>query len=138
MHPNPAPPESDLALLLKQGTDYAESAMRKLGHVPLRSSPSLQSEVCNSFPARWRTNGRRSEFANTARLVCADYEARAALLVLESWMKVVPLGQPHDPDELPSEALDRHEIILLMARDERPGSRWCFGLCGLTPEASSG
>ncbi len=30
-------------------------------------------------------------------------------------MKVVPPRQPNDPDEVPSEALDRHEMVRLMA-----------------------
>lgn len=121
MHNSPTSPQSDLALLLKQGTNYAESAMRKLGHIPPALFALTPKGALQFVPKSLENEQAKNEFANTARLVCAGYEARAALLVLESWMKVVPPGQPNDPDEPPSEALDRHEIVLLMAeaRDAR-------------------
>ena len=114
MHTIPTPPESDLAFLLKQGTDYAESAMRKLGHVPPALFALTPQGGLQFVPSSLEDERAKNDFANKARLVCAGYEARAALMVLESWMKIVPPGQPNDPDELPSEAVDRHEIVMLM------------------------
>lgn len=115
MHTSPTPPANDLAFLLKLGTDYAESAMRKLGSVPPALFAITPQGALQFVPRSLEDERAKNDFANTARLICAGYEAAAALVVLESWMKVVPPGQPHDPDESPSEALDRHEIVLLMA-----------------------
>lgn len=85
MRPKPTSPESDLALLLKQGTDYAESAMHKLGHVPPALFALTPQGGLQFVPSSLEDERAKNEFANTARLVCAGYEARAALLVSARW-----------------------------------------------------
>ncbi|GDY23692.1 hypothetical protein LBMAG56_50390 [Verrucomicrobiota bacterium] len=39
------------------------------------------------------------------------YQVPAAVLILESWMKFATPEQPLDPNECPSEALDRVEVV---------------------------
>ena len=60
----------------------------------------------------------KQNFANTARLICVAYDATAVVLVLESWMKVATPGEPLDPKERPSEAIDRKEVVLLVGETE--------------------
>ena len=51
---------------------------------------------------------------NTARLICIAYQVPAAVMILESWMKMAAEGEKLDPDERPSEAMDRHEVVMVM------------------------
>lgn len=56
----------------------------------------------------------KDDFADTARLICIAYQVPAAVMILESWMKMAAEGEKLDPDERPSEAIDRHEVVMVM------------------------
>jgi hypothetical protein len=105
----PAPLEQLLALA--QG--YAEFAMRNIGHVP----PALLADSPTGFihfvPDSLKDEQAKNNFANTARLICLGYEVTAAVLVLEAWMKMAKPGETLDMTELPSEAFDRREVVVL-------------------------
>jgi len=107
--PHPAP--LDKLLALAEG--YAEFAMRNLGHVP----PALLAESPSGFihfiPDGLKDERAKDNFANTARLICVGYEVTAAVLVLEAWIKVAKPGETLDLSELPSEAFDRREVVVL-------------------------
>ena len=49
------------------------------------------------------------------------YSVTAAVLVVESWMKIAKPGESIDPTEPPSEAFDRQEVVALMG--EVPGQQ---------------
>jgi hypothetical protein len=105
----PAPLEKLLAL----AEGYAEFAMRNLGHVP----PALLAESPGGFihfiPDSLEDERAKDNFADTARLICIGYEVTAAVLVLEAWVKVAKPGEALDLGELPSEAFDRREVVVL-------------------------
>jgi hypothetical protein len=48
-------------------------------------------------------------------LICAGYAATAAVLMFEAWMRLAPPGGQLDMQTPPSEALDRREVVLLIA-----------------------
>ena len=56
----------------------------------------------------------KDDFADTARLIRIAYQAPAAVMILESWLKMAAEGEKLDPDERPSEAIDRHEVVMVM------------------------
>ena len=107
------PQHKTLDDLLAYAEGYAEFSMRKLGRVP----PSLLAISPNGslhfIPASLKDVRAKDSFANTARLICLGYEVTAAVLVLESWMKMARPGETLDMTEPPSEAFDRREVVVL-------------------------
>ena len=65
------------------------------------------------LPEKMGDERAKDHFANTAALICIAHDAREVVLVLEAWIKVAAPGETRDPDELPSEALDRREVVVL-------------------------
>jgi hypothetical protein len=65
----------------------------------------------------------RDDFADTARLICIAYQVPAAVIILESWRKMAAEGEKLDPEERPSEAIDRHKVVTVMG--EAAGTRAC-------------
>ena len=59
----------------------------------------------------------KDRFATMARLFCTAHAASAAVLVLEAWMSFAKPGQSVEKLELPSEAFDRSEVLLLMGEE---------------------
>ena len=76
----------DELLALAQG--YAEFAMRNLGHVPPALLANSPTGLSHFVPKNLKDERAKDQFANTARLICVGYEATAAVLVLEAWMKL--------------------------------------------------
>ena len=121
MHTAPYSSEHNLEFLLKQGRDYAEFSMRKFGHIAPAMFASTPHGPLYFVPASLEDERAKNDFVNTARLVCGAYEAVASVMVLESWLTVAGPGHPRDPEERPSEAMDRQEVVVLLgeARTER-------------------
>jgi hypothetical protein len=100
--------------LLARAERYASFAMRQFGRVPptlLALSPG--GSLC-FMPDSLADERAKSDFANTARLICIAHGATAAVLVAEAWMRAAPPGGTLDTSEPPSEALDRREVVILM------------------------
>ena len=104
--------------LLAQAEHYAEFSMRGIGRVPPTFLALCPARLMFYLPESMGDERAKDNFANTARLICIAHDATAAVMILESWMKVAAPGESLDPDERPSEALDRREVVLL-AGEER-------------------
>jgi hypothetical protein len=53
-------------------------------------------------------------FATTSRLICAAYDAKAVVMVVERWVTKAKPGEPLDTETPPPEALDRQEFVVLI------------------------
>src|SRR5213594_4134384 len=104
--PAPSATES-LDELLARAERYAGFAMRQFGRVP----PTLLAlSPCGSLcfmPESLADERAKTDFANTARLICIAHGATAAVLIAEAWMRAAPPGGSLDLTEPPSEAFDR-------------------------------
>jgi hypothetical protein len=107
------PPADSLADLLVRAEHFAEFAMRKIGSIP----PTLLAESPGGpiffVPSAMGDEQAKDNFANTARLICIAHDVTVAVMILEAWMKLAPADGSLDPNERPSEALDRREVVML-------------------------
>ncbi len=69
------------------------------------------------LPQKLANEEDKDEFANTARLVCIAHNASACVMALEAWIKRAKPDQNLDLSEMPSEAIDREEVVVLMGED---------------------
>jgi len=88
--------------------------MRKIGHVPPTLIAESPKGPIHFIPSSLADERAKNDFANAARLVCIAFDVTAAVLVLESWMKMAKPDEAFDASEPPSEALDRQEVVLLL------------------------
>ena len=107
------PPLKTLDDLLAQAEHYAGWAMRKIGNVPPTMMGLSPRGPLFFVPSAMTDDRAKDNFANTSRLICVAHDATAAVLILESWMKLATPGETLDTTEAPSEAIDRKEIVLL-------------------------
>jgi hypothetical protein len=56
----------------------------------------------------------KNAFAADARLLCVAHGATAAVMALEAWVVLAEPGAPLDPNQRPSLAPDRREVVALM------------------------
>jgi hypothetical protein len=87
--------------------------MSNIGHVPPSLLANSPTGLIHFVPNNLKDARAKDSFANTARLICVGYEATAAVLVLEAWMKMAKPGETLDMSEPPSEAFDRREVVVL-------------------------
>ena len=69
------------------------------------------------LPEKLADTDDKDEFATTARLICIAHNASACVMTLEAWMKTAKPDEKLDTTELPSESIDRQEVIVLMGED---------------------
>ncbi len=111
--------------LLAQAEDFALFSMRQAGRVPPTVMAVSPKGLLFYLPESMGDDRAKNNFANTARLICIANDATAVVLILESWMKMAAPGETLDPDEAPSEAIDRKEIVVL-AGEARGAKRQKF------------
>ena len=116
--PAPQNPQT-LPDLMAMAADFAQFSLRHGRQIPPTLLAATKKGPLFFTPESLQDDRSKDEFANTARLVCLAYQVPAAVLILESWMKMAAPGEALDPDERPSEALDRHEVVMVMG--EAPG-----------------
>jgi hypothetical protein len=110
-------PES-LDDLLTHAEHYAESTMRVAGKTPptlLLISPDGPVMCVADSLADVES---KDTFAAFLRLICIAHAATAAVTILESWATFARPGETLDPAELPSEAFDRQEVVVLMGESQ--------------------
>lgn len=107
-----------LADLMARARDYAEFAMRNIGHVPPTMFAAARDGLLHFVPESLQDEKAKTDFANAGRMICAAYDATAVVTVLESWMTFAKPDEPLD-DTPPSESFDRKEFVVLIgeARD---------------------
>jgi hypothetical protein len=79
--------------LLAQAEHYANWAMRKLGNVPPTMMGLSPRGPLFFVPSAMTDDRAKDNFANTARLICVAHDATAAVMILESWMKLAAPGE---------------------------------------------
>src|SRR5260221_519237 len=97
--------------------------MRNIGHVPPALLAESPTGLIHFVPTNLKDERAKDHFANTARLICVGYEATAAVLVLEAWMKLATPGETLDMSEPPSEAFDRREVVVLTGETVEHGKQ---------------
>jgi hypothetical protein len=63
------------------------------------------------------------DFETLSKLMAVATGATVAVMALESWMKTAKAGEKIDMTELPSEAFDRQEVIVLMGESIAEGQK---------------
>jgi hypothetical protein len=99
--------------LLAQAEHYANWAMRQIGNVPPTMMGLSPRGPLFFVPSGLTDDRAKDNFADTARLICVAHDATAAVMILESWMKLAAPGETLDTTERPSEAIDRREVVLI-------------------------
>ena len=107
-------PQAVLEVLMNQAQGYADFSLRRVGHVPPTMLAETPKGMIHFMPPNLADGHAKDNFANTARLICIAHEVSAVVLILESWMKMAKADEALDPTELPSEALDRQEVVVLL------------------------
>lgn len=122
MSPNPNPQTLDD--LLANARHYAEFCMRGTGNVPatllLIDSDGRQVMF---MPENLADNQAKDDFATTSKLMAIACGATAAVMALEAWVKTAKPGEDFDKTELPSEAFDRQECVVLMGESMTEGRK---------------
>ncbi len=88
--------------------------MRKGGQVPPAMFAESPHGPLHFVPHTLKDERAKNNFANIARLICVAYAATAAVLVLESWIKMAKPGETLDATTPPSESPDRQEVVVLV------------------------
>jgi hypothetical protein len=65
----------------------------------------------------------KDDFATMSQLMAIASGATVAVLALEAWMKTAKPGETFDTTELPSEAFDRQEVVVLMGESMAEGRK---------------
>ena len=98
---------------------YAELYLRSVGSMPPTLFLIGNDGPMMFSPKKLASDQDKDEFATTARLICIAQNASACIMALEAWMKVAKPNEKLDMTELPSEAIDRQEVIVLMGEDRK-------------------
>ena len=122
MTPNPKP--KNIEDLLANAKHYAEYCMRGTGNLP----PTLfliaaDGKQLMFMPESLADVRAKDDFATMSKLVAIASGATAAVMALEAWVKTAKPGEDFDRTELPSEAFDRQECVVLMAESMTEGHR---------------
>jgi len=94
--------------------DFAGFSLRSGRQIPPTLLAVTKKGALFFTPALLQDDRSKDDFADTARLICIAYQVPAAVMILESWMKMAAEGEKLDMDERPSEAIDRHEVVTVM------------------------
>jgi hypothetical protein len=106
--------------------DFAGFSLRSGRQIPPTLLAVTKRGPLFFTPASLKDDRAKDDFADTARLICIAYQVPAAVMVLESWMKMAAEGEKLDMDERPSEAIDRHEVVTVMGEAAGSAQRKIF------------
>jgi hypothetical protein len=105
--------------LMMQASHYAEFCMRNSGSMPPTLFLIGNDGPMMFLPEKLADDQDKDDFATTSRLICIAHNASACVMALEAWMKAAKQDEKMDMTELPSEAIDRQEVIVLMGDDRK-------------------
>lgn len=116
MKPRPPSNPQNLDDLMVMAVDFPGFSLRAGRQIPPTLLAFTKKGPLFFTPASLQDDRSKDDFADTARLICIAYQVPAAVMILESWMKMAAEGEKLDPDERPSEAMDRHEVVMVMVK----------------------
>ena len=110
--------------LMGNARHYAEYCMRGTGNMP----PTLflidgDGKQVMFMPENLADVAAKDNFAQQSQLMVVATGATVAVMALEAWMKTAKPGETADNTELPSEAIDRQEVIVLMGESMTEGRK---------------
>ena len=110
--------------LIGNARHYAEYCMRGTGNVP----PTLflitaDGKQTMFMPENLADVEAKDNFAIQSKLMAVATGATVAVMLLEAWVKIVKAGEKIDTTELPSEAFERQEVIVLMGESMTEGHK---------------
>jgi hypothetical protein len=119
-HPNP----KTLDDLMGNARHYADYCMRGTGNLP----PTLflighDGKQIMFMPTNLADVKAKDDFATMSQLMAIASGATVAVLALEAWMKTAKPGETFYNTELPSEAFDRQEVVVLMGESIAEGRK---------------
>jgi len=112
--PQPSNNPQNLDDLMAMAVDFAGFNLRSGRQTPPTLLAVTKKGPLFFTPDSLQDDRSKDDFADTARLICIAYQVPAAVMILESWMKMAAEGEKLDPDERPAEAMDRHEVVMVM------------------------
>jgi len=95
----PRPPSNPQNLddLMVMAVDFAEFSLRNGQQIPPTLLAVTEKGPLFFTPASLQDDRSKDDFANTARLICIAYQVPAALMILESWMKMAEVVSSKRP-----------------------------------------
>ena len=110
--------------LMANALHYAEYCMRGTGNLP----PTLflvgrDGKQVMFMPENLADTQDKDNFANLSKLMAVACGATVAVMALEAWVKRAKPGEDFDKTEMPSEAFDRKECIVLMGESMSEGQK---------------
>ena len=126
MKPRPPSNPQNLDDLMVMAEDFAGFSLRSGRQIPPTLLAVTKKGPLFFTPASLQDDRSKDDFADTARLLCIAYQVPAAVMILESWMKMAAEGEKLDPDERPSKAMDRHEVVMVMGEGAGTTQRKVF------------
>jgi hypothetical protein len=110
--------------LLANARHYAEYCMRGTGNLP----PTLfliggDGKQVMLMPENLADVKAKDDFASMSQLMAIACGATVAVMALEAWAKAAKPGEDLDKTEMPSEAFDRQEVIVLMGESMAEGRK---------------
>ncbi len=118
MQPPPHPQPKTLDEMLANAEHYANYCMRDSGSITPALFLTGPDGPTMFMPQSLADADEKDKFSNQCRLMCIAHAATACVMVLEAWAKFAKPGETLDTSEAPSEALDRREVVMLMAESQ--------------------
>ncbi len=112
MTPNPNPESLDD--LMGHAQHYAEFNLRHRGSLPGTLFLLGPKGPAAFVPPTLADEDAKDAFASDARLLCLAHGATAAVMALEAWATLGEPGVALDPNQRPSLAPDRREVVALV------------------------
>ena len=110
--------------LMANALHYAEYRMRGTGNLP----PTLflvgrDGKQIMFMPQNLADVNAKDNFAQMSKLMAVATGATIAAMALEAWVKTGKVGETMDMTEMPSEAFDRQECVVLMGESIAEGQK---------------
>ncbi|MBI3852682.1 MAG: hypothetical protein HY298_20705 [Verrucomicrobia bacterium] len=109
--------------LLTQAEHYANYCMRGTGRVTPALFLTGPDGPVMFVPESLADEHAKDDFAQMAQLMCIAHSATACVMLLEAWAKFAKPGEQFDMTEVPSEASNRREVIVLMGESRSGHSK---------------
>ena len=100
--------------LLDHAAQYAEFNLSHAGSLPATLFLVGPKGPAVCVPPSLADEAAKNSFAADARLLCIAHGATAAVMELEAWALLSEPGVPLDPQQRPSQAPNRREVVALV------------------------